>query len=187
MVQGNCQHDQCKKFGKHRNGDQRLRCVLCGKTFTVPSAAKPLGTMRITMKEATTVLKMLLEGMSINAVARITGTTKPTILDLLTLVGRRAQQFWHDRMKGIECNRLEVDETWGFVGCKEKTRQRLGRSQEFGDAYTFTALDPDTKLLVSFHVGKRTPEIVSGSATSWPLAPLAGCKSPRTVTVPTAS
>jgi len=50
------------------------------------------------------------------------------------------------------------DEVWSFVGCKEKTRIRRGYSEEFGDCYTFTALERHTKLLITWHVGKRSQE-----------------------------
>jgi IS1 family transposase len=112
--------------------------------------------MRIPLDKAIFVLKMLLEGTSINATVRLTGVAKATILELLVLIGDRAQQFWADRMKGIQCEEVQVDEVWGFVGMKEKTRVHHHAPEVFGDAYCFTAIDRKTKLLVAFHIGKRT-------------------------------
>ncbi len=52
---------------------------------------------------------------------------------------------------------IQCDEIWSFVGCKERTRERLDKGTEFGDCYTFTALERNTKLLVTWHAGKRCP------------------------------
>lgn len=53
---------------------------------------------------------------------------------------------------------MQADELWAFVGMKEKTRERLNRGPEFGDAWTFLAIERDTKLILAFHVGKKTPD-----------------------------
>ena len=50
---------------------------------------------------------------------------------------------------------LELDELWSFVGMKEKTRQRNGIGEEYGDCYTWTAIESRTKLLLAYAVGKR--------------------------------
>ncbi len=52
---------------------------------------------------------------------------------------------------------VQVDEIWGFIGCKEKTRLRLDYDKDHGDSYCFTAIERDTKLLVAWHLGRRTP------------------------------
>ncbi len=59
-------------------------------------------------------------------------------------------------MRGLRCERLQLDELWAFVGIKQKRAALLPERGEFGDAYTFVALDADTKLVPSFHVGRRT-------------------------------
>lgn len=60
-------------------------------------------------------------------------------------------------MKRLPAANVEVDEIWGFVSCKEKTRVRLGYGEEVGEAYTFTAIERDTKLLIAWYLGKRLP------------------------------
>ena len=92
MIVISCQHETTKKHGKDRKGNQRFRCLCCGKTF-VEETAKPLGNMRITMKQATMALDMLLEGMSIRATSRLTGMDAGTICDLILLVGENCQRF----------------------------------------------------------------------------------------------
>lgn len=150
-----CAHGLTKRHGKDRNGNQRHRCLLCGKTF-VEERPKVLGEMRIPLDKAVTCLKMLLEGVSVRSTSRLTGLAKGTILDLLVLVGNRALQFWQDRMHGLKCGEVQVDEVWGFIGCKEKTAIRKRKSIDFGDCYCFTAIDRHTKLLLAFHPGKRS-------------------------------
>lgn len=173
MIRATCDHSAHKKHGKDRRGNQRYRCILCGHTW-VDQQLKPLGEMRLSMDKAVQVLKLLLEGMSIRAVERLTGVAKHTILDLLVLVGMRARQFWNDRMRGIECERIQVDEVWGFIGMKERTRVKRHASEEYGDAYCYTALDPQTKLLVCWHVGKRW-----GDDAQWFCDMLAACTKGR--------
>jgi IS1 family transposase len=58
-------------------------------------------------------------------------------------------------MQGLNCQRIQVDEIWGFIGKKQKNLRRGDRAKGFGDAYTFVAIDPDTKLVPSYLVGKR--------------------------------
>ncbi len=64
MIAPACQHNQVKRFGRHRNGSQRFRCVLCGKTFT-EDRLRPIGEKRVDESKALQVLEMLMEGVSI--------------------------------------------------------------------------------------------------------------------------
>jgi transposase-like protein/IS1 family transposase len=151
-----CTHDQTKKFGKNRNGSQRFRCILCGKTLT-EEKPRPLGDMRIEKRRAVMVLKMLLDGCSIRAVERITGTNRNTVMSMLVMLGKRCQRFWDARMMDIPVNDIQCDELWGFIGCKEKARRALKRDECFGDSYTYLAIERDTKLVVTYYTGKRSP------------------------------
>jgi transposase-like protein len=79
---------QCKRFGKHRNGLQRYRCNQCTKTFT-ETHERPLDGMRLPLDKAENVLRLLLEGMSVRSVERVTSVHRDTILRLLVLAGER--------------------------------------------------------------------------------------------------
>ena len=79
MIAPYCKHDQVKKFGRNRNGSQRYRCVLCGRTWT-EDRPQPIGNMRIDQAKAAQVLEMLMEGVSIRSTVRLTGIAKATIL-----------------------------------------------------------------------------------------------------------
>ena len=155
MIAPACRHDQVKRHGHDRNGNQRYRCVLCGKTW-IEDKPKPLGEMRIDKDKAVLCLRLLLEGNSIRSVERIARVHRDTILNLLETVGRRAVLYWRTRMQNLPAMDVQCDEVWGFVGCKEKTRKRRGYGESRGDAYTFLAIERTTKLLLAYHVGKRT-------------------------------
>ena len=98
------------------------------------------------------VISMLAEGSSIRAVERITGVNQNTIMSLARRVGEACKGIMDEKMRGLTCQQIEVDEIWGFIGAKQKNAQRAGA---YGDVWTFIALDADTKLIPSFIVGKR--------------------------------
>jgi len=97
-------------------------------------------------------ISMLCEGASIRAVERITGIQKKTIGRLALRVGQACKRIMDEKMRGLTCKQIEVDEIWGFIGAKRKNAARAG---VYGDVWTFIALDADTKLIPSFIVGKR--------------------------------
>jgi transposase-like protein/IS1 family transposase len=154
MIVISCQHESKKKNGKDRNGNQRFLCLTCGKTFA-EETAKPLGDMRITMRQATTAIGMLMEGMSVRAAARLTGMDPGTICDLIMTVGENCERFLNAKIKNVEAKDIQADEIWSFVGMKEKARVSRGYSQEFGDSWTFIAIERDTKLILAHKVGAR--------------------------------
>ena len=111
---------------------------------------------RLDRKTRATVLALLVEGMSIRATCRVSGVSKPTVLKLLTDIGPVVAEFQGEALRDLRCQRVEVDEIWAFVGMKAK-RVPYERQGEFGvgDVYTFTAIDPDTKLAPTWLVGQR--------------------------------
>jgi len=98
------------------------------------------------------IISMLAEGSSICAISRITGVHGDTIGRLALRIGQACQRIMDEKMRGLTCKQIEVDEIWGFVGAKQKNANRAGA---YGDVWTFIALDADTKLIPSFTVGKR--------------------------------
>jgi len=155
MIATACKHERRKKHGTVGN-KQRFRCKDCGRTFTAETEL--LGGMRIDLDRAETIIKMLCEGLSINVVARLTDTDKHTIFDLLTLVGERCKAYMETHIRGVLVDDCQCDEVWQFIFCKDKTRERKGYGPETGDSYLFTCIERNTKLLVCWHLGKRTPE-----------------------------
>src|SRR5208283_4966989 len=98
------------------------------------------------------VISMLAEGSSIRAIERITGVNQNTIMSLNRRVGDACAKIMDEKMRGLNCKQIEIDEIWGFIGAKRNNAARAGA---YGDVWTFIALDADTKLIPSFIVGKR--------------------------------
>lgn len=102
------------------------------------------------------VIAALVEGNSIRSVERMSGVHRDTIVRLMVRVGDGCARL-HDRtMRGLKCEQLQLDEIWAYVGMKQKRAAQLAERGEYGDAYTFVALDAVTKLVAGFHVGRRT-------------------------------
>ncbi len=153
---------QCKKFGKNKEGVQRYRCKACSKVILEPQD-KPLDAMRLPLGKAIVCLKPMVEGNSIRSIERLTGIHRDTILRLLVLCGQRCEKFLEDRIKDMPVRDVECDEIWCFVGMKEKTKKKYvwGRDSEpsnLGDAYTFVAFERNTKMVLTWHLGRRTFE-----------------------------
>lgn len=102
------------------------------------------------------VLKMLVEGNSIRSTERMTGVQKKTITRLLVTVGKACEAFMQETMRNLDCERLEADEIWTFCRKKQlRLRKHEKRNKSIGDQYVFYAIDPETKLVPTWVVGKR--------------------------------
>jgi IS1 family transposase len=103
------------------------------------------------------VLQSLVEGNSIRATVRMTGAAKNTVVKLLEEVGAACLAYQQEHMVGLPCKLIQCDEIWSFVGMKDKEVDPALRGKiDLGDAWTWTAIDAETKLVPAFHVGKRT-------------------------------
>jgi IS1 family transposase len=98
------------------------------------------------------VVSLLCEGSSIRSIERITGVHRDTVMRLGVRVGTACAKIQDEKMRGLNCAHIEVDEIWGFIGAKRKNAERAGA---YGDVWTFISLDSDSKLIPSFIVGKR--------------------------------
>ena len=111
---------------------------------------------RLSAERRTAVIKALVEGNSIRATCRMTGTAKGTVLRLLAEMGEACEAF-HDRtVRNIKAKRLQADEIWSF--CHAKARNvpaHLEGKPGIGDLWTWVVLDADTKLAISYLVGQR--------------------------------
>lgn len=148
----------CYKSGRHRNGLQRFRCKNCRRRFAEPQH-KPLGSMRIPMDRALLALNLLVEGNSIRSIERVVGLEKKTILSLLLLVGKKADDLMAKRVRRLKVTEVQLDEIWGFVFCKQRTMAEQ-RPLDFnaGDVYIFVAIERQTKLVLAWHMGRRTAD-----------------------------
>ncbi|MHB2007162.1 MAG: IS1 family transposase [Acidobacteriaceae bacterium] len=100
------------------------------------------------------VISSLAEGSSIRSIERITGVHRDTIMRLGVKVGKGCTSLMDAKMRDLSCNRLEMDEIWGFVGKKERN-VKPGDDPKLGSVWTFCAIDAETKLVPAFKVGER--------------------------------
>jgi IS1 family transposase len=114
---------------------------------------------RLSRERRAQVISTLIEGNSIRATCRMTGTAKGTVLRLLAEVGAACAEYQDKHLRNLPCQRIQCDEIWSFCYAKEKNvpddrKGELG----FGDVWTWTALCPDTKLIASWFIGRRDAE-----------------------------
>jgi IS1 family transposase len=103
------------------------------------------------------VISALIEGCSIRSTERLTVTHRDTVMRLGARIGRGCAEL-HDLMfRELNINQLQFDELWAYIGKKQK-RVKRDDDPTKGDAYTFLALDPLDKAIISYRVGKRTGE-----------------------------
>jgi len=111
---------------------------------------------KLSIEKQTQIIGALVEGCSIRATERMTGAHRDTIMRLLCRVGDACEKLMDERMRGLNCKVLQVDEIWTFV---HKKQRRLSKEEavnrSIGDQYVFLALDAETKLIPNYTVGKR--------------------------------
>jgi IS1 family transposase len=102
------------------------------------------------------VIAALVEGCSIRATVRMTGIAKNTVAKLLVDLGGVCARYMGEHLVNLNCKRIQVDEIWAFCYSKQKNVPEDKQGQwGYGDVWTYTALDADTKLMVSWMIGKR--------------------------------
>ena len=102
------------------------------------------------------ILNMLVEGMSMRSVSRITGASINTVSKLLVDAGNAAAEYHDKTVRGVTAERVQCDEIWSFVGAKQKNVKDMKSPVDgAGDVWTWTALDADSKMIISYLVGGR--------------------------------
>jgi len=114
---------------------------------------------RLSLKRRTEVIAALVEGNSIRATCRMTGTAKGTTIRLLASVGAACDKYQQEHLRNLSCRRIQCDEVWSFCHAKEKNVPDEFKGQfGYGDIWTWTAICADSKLVPSWLVGKRDLE-----------------------------
>jgi len=112
---------------------------------------------RLNTEKRVQVLKCLVEGNSIRSTVRITGVAKNTVVKLLVDVGKACSEYQDKAFHNLSCKRLQCDEIWSFCYAKEKNVPNTLKGQfGYGDVWTWTAIDADTKLVPSWLIGDRS-------------------------------
>jgi IS1 family transposase len=118
-----------------------------------------LRSRRFVAKTRAQILHLLCEGQSIRAVTRLTGVSKNTVAKLLIDAGKACMAYHDETVRNVEARRIQCDEIWTFTYAKQKdVATAKAAPHGAGDTWTWTAIDADTKLIVSYFVGGRDSE-----------------------------
>lgn len=111
---------------------------------------------RLTLDQKTRVIAALVEGNSIRSTVRMTGVAKNTVTSLLLNLADACAAYHDANVRDLRVRRLQCDEIWQFVGAKARNVTPAQKEVGWGDVWTWTAIDADTKLCVSYLVGGRS-------------------------------
>jgi IS1 family transposase len=114
---------------------------------------------RLALSRRSQILGMMVEGMSIRAITRMTGASKNTVAKLLADAGDACLDYQDHTLRNLNSQRIQADEIWSFVYSKQKNVPEEKRGQfGYGDVWTWTALDADSKLIICWYLGRRDAE-----------------------------
>src|SRR5688572_19259658 len=112
------------------------------------------GMNKLPLKTRVQILSLLCEGTSMRAVSRLTGVSINTVTKLLADAGEFCIHYHDKNVRGLTSKRMQVDEIWSFVYSKQaNVRDAKAAPADAGDVWTWTAIDADTKLIATWHVG----------------------------------
>lgn len=110
---------------------------------------------RLSTERRAQILGMLTEGASLRGASRLAGVSINTVSKLLVDIGDACAEYQDGIMQGLACQRVQCDEIWSFIGAKAR-RVPAARQGEWGDVWTWVAIDADTKLVPCWYIGGRT-------------------------------
>jgi IS1 family transposase len=111
---------------------------------------------RLPIDRRAQIINALVEGNSIRSTERMLNVHRDTIMRLMVEVGNGCATIMDEQMRDLLCERIQVDEIWSYVGKHQRFMRPHDDQRRVGDMWTFVALDPDTKLVPAYLVGKRT-------------------------------
>ncbi|HTB82929.1 MAG TPA: helix-turn-helix domain-containing protein [Candidatus Sulfotelmatobacter sp.] len=109
----------------------------------------------LSVDERKQIVAALVEGNSMRAISRMTGVSRNTINKLLIDLGNACSVYQDRALRNLKCQRVQCDEIWSFVGCKQKNVTPENQTNGWGDVWTWVAMDADTKLVPCWFVGTR--------------------------------
>lgn len=114
---------------------------------------------KLSLQDKVSVVAHLVEGNSLRSIVRLTGVHRTTIQNLLVDLGTACEAYQDTTLRNLTCKRIQCDEIWSFCYAKQKNvPAELQGTFGIGDVWTWTAIDADSKLAVSWLVGQRTVE-----------------------------
>ena len=119
-----------------------------------------MGMNKLPTAKRAKILTLLCEGMSMRAIARAEDVSQNTVAKALVDAGKVCAEMHDELVQGVTASRIQCDEIWAFNYCKQRTvASAKAAPADAGDIWTWTGIDADSKLIVSYLVGDR-----SGSA-----------------------
>src|SRR5215213_10111949 len=102
------------------------------------------------------ILSMLVEGSSMRSISRVAGVSINSVTKLLVDAGAACAEFHDKRVRNVQSQSVQCDEIWTFCYAKHRNvKNAIAAPDTAGDVWTWTAIDADSKLIVSWHVGGR--------------------------------
>lgn len=138
-------------FGKEKE-IQRFKCKSCASTFS-EEQNRPFDSLRLSPEKIKQVVHLLTESVGIRACERLAQIHRDTVMGILEFAGNRCTRIFNKHIVGLTVKEVQMDELYAFVYKKERNCQP--DEIEYGDQYTYLAFDPISKLILSYHVGKR--------------------------------
>lgn len=118
-----------------------------------------MGMRKLAPKARVQILNLLCEGMSMRAVARIADVSFNTVAKLLVDAGTVCAEMHDEMVRDVKASRIQCDEIWAFNYCKQRSvATAKSAPADAGDIWTWTGIDADSKLIVSYLVGDRSGE-----------------------------
>jgi transposase-like protein len=146
------------RVGKGRGRWRVLRCSTCKKEFSERKGT-PLWGTRMPPDKAAAIAKHLAEGCGIRKTARLVGASKTGVTSIALRLGLHARALHDDRVRDVSVTEAQFDEKWSFVGKKQKNCAPSNPEDDAkGDQWDITAVDVDSRMVVSPAVGKRDQE-----------------------------
>jgi IS1 family transposase len=114
---------------------------------------------KLSRKERAEIVRAMVEGNSLRSITRMTGRSINTVSKLLVDLGAACAAYQDEHLRYLDCQRIQADEIWAFCYAKARNVPEDKRGEfGYGDVWTWTALDPDTKLMVSWLVSDRSQD-----------------------------
>ena len=121
-----------------------------------------MGMNKLDLATRCQILSMLCEGSSMRSISRITGVSINTVTKLLVDAGEACASYHYATVRGVKAKRVQADEIWSFCYAKEKNvASAKAAVVDAGDVWTWTAIDADSKLMISYMVGGRDAEVAN--------------------------
>ena len=110
---------------------------------------------KLPMSKRVAIVSALVEGNSLRSTCRMTGVAMNTVLKLLAELGAACADLHNEKIRDVDAKRVECDEIWQFIGAKAKNATDEQKAAGWGDCWTWTAIDADSKLIISYEIGAR--------------------------------